>query len=69
MRVMLIGGTEVSVSRAAIGVVLKAPVMRHSALFCTHSRMFLMLVDLLFQKAAWPYVVIGRMAPKYICLR
>src|SRR5258708_33137542 len=66
---MLMGGIDTSISRAGIGVVLKAPVMNHNALFCVCSSVFLMAEDLPSQNAMLPYVAIGSTAPKYICLR
>src|SRR5260370_28053467 len=66
---MSIGGMDALISRASVGVVLKAPVISRSALFWAHSRVFLIYVDLLSQNAMLPYVAIGSTAPKYICLR
>ena len=58
------GGMDASISRAGMGVVLKAPVMSHSALFCACPRVFLMADDLPSQNAMLPYVAIGSTAPK-----
>ncbi len=56
-------GMEASISRAGMGVVLNAPVMNRSALFCVRSRVFSIAEDLPSQNAALPYVAIGRTAP------
>ena len=58
------GGMDILISRAGMGVVLKAPVMNHSALFCAHSRIVLMAEDLPSQNAALLYVAIGSIAPR-----
>src|SRR5258708_32546689 len=63
------GGMDVLISRAMVGVVLNALDMKCSALFCVHSKVFFMAEDLLFQNATLPYVMIGSIAPRYICLR
>ena len=63
------GGIDALISRAGIGVVLKAPVMNHNALFCACSSVFLMAEDLPSQNVMLLYVAIGSTAPKYICLR
>ncbi len=62
------GGMDASISRAEMGVVLNAPVMKHSTLFCTHCKVFLMYDDLPSQNATLPYVAIGSTTPRYICL-
>ena len=61
---MLMGGMDASISRVAMGVVLKALVIRCRALFCACSRVFLMVADLPSQNAMLPYVVIGSIAPR-----
>ncbi len=58
------GGMDASILRAVVGVVLKAPVIRCSALFCVHSSVVLMGVDFPFQNATLPYVVMGSIAPR-----
>ena len=56
------GGMDDSISSVGMGVVLNALVMRHSALFCMHSRVFFMTDDFLSQNAMLPHVIIGSMA-------
>ncbi|SRR5258708_6787266 len=63
------GGMDASISRAEVGVVLKALVMSCKALFCARSRVVLINEDFPSQNAMLPYVVIGSIAPRYICLR
>src|SRR5258708_4031683 len=63
------GGMDALMARAEVGVVLKATVMSHRALFCVHSRVVLINEDFPSQNATLPYVVIGSIAPRYICLR
>ena len=64
-----IGGINASTSKAVVGVVLNAPVMKRSALFCVRSRVLFRAGDLPFQKATLPYVMIGSIMPRYSCLR
>src|SRR5258708_5476569 len=63
------GGMDALMARAEVGVVLKATVMSHRALFCVHSRVVLINEDFPSQNAMLPYVAIGSIAPRYICLR
>src|SRR5260221_6994491 len=63
------GGMDASIPRAEVGVVLKAPVMSCRALFCAHSRVVLINEDFPSQNAMLPYVAIGSIVPRYICLR
>ena len=63
------GGMDVSISRAMVGVVLNAPDMKCSTLFCARSKVFFMAEDLPFQNVTLPYVMIGSIVPRYICLR
>ena len=58
------GGIDVSISSADMGVVLNAPVIIHSALFWVCSRVDLMNDDFPSQNATLPYVAIGRIAPR-----
>src|SRR5258708_37244651 len=63
------GGMDASIPRAEVGVVLKAMVMSHRALFCACSRVVLINEDFPSQNATLPYIAIGSIAPMYICLR
>src|SRR5260221_13551189 len=63
------GGMDASIPRAEVGVVLKALVMSHRALFCACSRVVLINEDFPSQNATLPYIAIGSIAPRYICLR
>src|SRR5260221_974935 len=65
---MSMGGMDTLILRAEMGVVLKAPVIKHSALFWVHFRVDLMNEDFPSQNAMLSYVVIGSITPKYICL-
>ena len=66
---MSMGGIDASISSADMGEVLKAPVISRSALFWARSRVVLMKGDFPSQNATLPYVAIGSIAPRYICLR
>ena len=63
------GGMDVSISRAVVGVILNTPEMKHSTLFWVHSKVFFKAEDFSFQNATLPYVMIGSIAPRYSCLR
>src|SRR5258708_40156277 len=61
-RYISIGRIEASISIAIMGVVLKAPVIRHRHVFCRHLRLLSIWLFQDHQNRGRPYSVMGRMA-------